>query len=160
MRSLFSLLSLWNLISVTVECIGRHFHAAVVSACSVLYFPLIDLCRPTLPEYRHFHLARSFKLLLSAFYFARGSGCEVLRWVYVWMYVCLSMCLSVWEHISGTTCAIFTKFLCMLPISVARSSGMFTIGRITYRREVGDGSARRGRHVINDCLVPLWGDNS
>ena len=50
--------------------------------------------------------------------------------------VCLSVCLSVHEDISGTTRAIFTYFLCMLPMSVARSfSGTFTIGRITYRRE-------------------------
>ena len=31
--------------------------------------------------------------------------------------VCLSVCSSVREHISGTTCPIFTKFLCMLPMS-------------------------------------------
>ena len=33
-----------------------------------------------------------------------------------------SLCLSVREHISRTTRAIFTKFLCMLRIAVARSS--------------------------------------
>jgi len=48
----------------------------------------------------------------------------------------MSVCLSVREAISGTTRAIFTKFLCMLPMSVARSSsGTLTIGRIAYRRE-------------------------
>jgi len=56
-------------------------------------------------------------------------------------YVCLCVslfCLSVREDISGTTRAIFTKFLCMLPMSVARFfSGMLTIGRIAYRRERG-----------------------
>ena len=40
--------------------------------------------------------------------------------------LCLSVCvclgLSVREHISRTTRAIFTKFLCMLFIAVARSS--------------------------------------
>jgi len=36
--------------------------------------------------------------------------------------VCLSVCLSVRQHISGATRAIFTNFLCMLPIAVARSS--------------------------------------
>jgi len=43
----------------------------------------------------------------------------------------------------------------MLPMSVAWSSGMLTIGRIAYRREWqrGDGSAQRGRSVIYDCLV-------
>ena len=51
-------------------------------------------------------------------------------------YVCLCVCLSFREDISATTRAIFTKFLCMLPMSVARSSsGMLTIGRIAYRRE-------------------------
>jgi len=68
------------------------------------------------------------------------------------------VCLSVREDISGTTLrrAIFSKFLCMLPMSVARSSsGMLTIGRIAYRREGGDGSAQRGRSVINDCLLSL-----
>jgi len=64
------------------------------------------------------------------------------------------VCLSVLEDISGTTRAIFTNFLCMLPLSMARSySGMLTIGRITCRREGGDGSAQRGRSVIYDCLV-------
>jgi len=38
------------------------------------------------------------------YYFARGSGCEVLWWV------CLSVRLSVREDISRTTRAIFTKF--------------------------------------------------
>jgi len=33
---------------------------------------------------------------------------------------CVSVCLSVREHISGTTRAIFTKFLCMLPMVMAR----------------------------------------
>ena len=46
------------------------------------------------------------------------------------------------------------QFLCMLPMSVARSSsGMLTIGRIAYRREGAQGSAQRGRSVIYDCLV-------
>jgi len=51
--------------------------------------------------------------------------------------VCLSVCLSaVRQDISGTTLAIFTNLLCMLPTSVAWSSaGSLTIGRIAYRRE-------------------------
>jgi len=58
------------------------------------------------------------------------------------MSVCVS--LSDGEDISRTTrAAIFTNFLCMLPMSVARSSsGMLTIGRIAYQREGGDGSGR------------------
>jgi len=38
--------------------------------------------------------------------------------------VCLSVCvcLSVRDDISGTTRPIFTTFLCMLPMAVARSS--------------------------------------
>jgi len=31
-------------------------------------------------------------------------------------------CLSIREHISGPTCSIFVKFLCLLPMAVARSS--------------------------------------
>jgi len=65
-------------------------------------------------------------------------------------------------YISGTTRAIFAKFLSMLPVSVARSpSDTFTIGRIAYRREgvfsplkmhyrlgKGDGSAQRRRSML------------
>ena len=36
--------------------------------------------------------------------------------------VCVSLCLSVCDHIFGTTRPIFTKFLCMLLMAVARSS--------------------------------------
>jgi len=36
--------------------------------------------------------------------------------------VCLCVCLSVRDHIFGTTRPIFTKFLCELPMAVARSS--------------------------------------
>ena len=70
--------------------------------------------------------------------------------------LCLSVCLSVGQDgpTSGTIRAIFTNFLCMLPMSVTRSSsGTLTIGRIAYRREAGDGSAQRGRSVIYDCVV-------
>ena len=35
--------------------------------------------------------------------------------------VCLCVCLSVRDHIFGTTRAIFAKFLCMSPMTVARS---------------------------------------
>jgi len=38
------------------------------------------------------------------------------------VFVCVCVCLSVRDHISGTTRPIFTKFLCMLPMAVARSS--------------------------------------
>ena len=38
--------------------------------------------------------------------------------------VCLSVCVcvSVRDHISGTTRSIFVKFLCTLPMAVARFS--------------------------------------
>ena len=65
--------------------------------------------------------------------------------------VCLCACLSVRQDICGTTRAIFTNFLCMLRMSVDRSSsGMLTIGRIAYRREGGDRIAQLGRNVIYD----------
>jgi len=69
------------------------------------------------------------------------------------MCVCLSARIPT-VLLSGTTRAIFSNFLCMLPMSVDRSSsGMLTIGRIAYPREGGDGSAQRGRCVFYDCLV-------
>jgi len=44
--------------------------------------------------------------------------------------------LRMHTYISGITRMIFTKFLCMLPTSVARSSShMFVIGHISYWRE-------------------------
>ena len=49
-----------------------------------------------------------------------------------------SVCLSARQDrpISGTTRAIFTKFLCLFPMSVAWSpSGMLTVGRIACRRK-------------------------
>jgi len=41
--------------------------------------------------------------------------------MYVSVCVCLYVCLSVHKDISGFTRAMFTKFLCMLPMAVARS---------------------------------------
>jgi len=90
--------------------------------------------------------------IIQVYYFARWSGSEGLWWV------CLCVCLSVRQDIPGIARAIFTKFFsCMLPMSVARSSsGTFTIGRIAYRRERGDGSAQRWRSVIRlPCLSPF-----
>jgi len=47
------------------------------------------------------------------------------------VYVCLSVCVCMFvvrNHIFGTTSPIFTNFLCMLPMAVARSvSGSFVI---------------------------------
>jgi len=81
-------------------------------------------------------------------YFTRRSSCYVMWWVR------LSMCLSVRKDISETARAIFTNFLCMLPMSVARSSfGTLMIGRIAYWQEGDDGDAQHGRSVIYNCLV-------
>jgi len=52
--------------------------------------------------------------------------------------------------------AIFTKFLCVLPTAVARSSGTLTIGHIAYRQNGGDRSAQLRRSVIYDSLVILF----
>jgi len=57
---------------------------------------------------------------------------ERLRSIVMSISVCMSVCPG---DISRTARAIYT-FLCMFPVSVARSSsGMLTIGRIAYRRE-------------------------
>ena len=54
-------------------------------------------------------------------------------------YVCVSMRISPEPQAQS-----LPNFLCMLPMSVARSSsGMLTIGHIAYCREGADGSAQR-----------------
>jgi len=35
---------------------------------------------------------------------------------------------------------------------------MLTIGRIAYELEGGDGSAQRGRSVVYDCVVCVFGE--
>jgi len=50
----------------------------------------------------------------------QGSG--VLWWVCLCVSVCVCVCLFVCDHIFGTTRPIFTRFLCLLPMAVARSS--------------------------------------
>jgi len=65
--------------------------------------------------------------------------------------VCLCVCPTgyLWNHRHD-----LYQFLCILPMSVDRSSsGMSTIGCIAYRQEGGDGIAQRRRSVICDCLV-------
>jgi len=67
------------------------------------------------------------------YYFARRSGCQVLWWVC--LSVGLSVCpVSIREDISGTTHDLY-QILCMLSMSVAWSSDMFTIGCIACHRE-------------------------
>ena len=85
---------------------------------------------------------------------------ELLRSIVMSRPVCLSLCGSVCvlrvclsARISPEPHARSLPFLCVFPMSVARSSGALTIGRIAYRRERGDGSAQRRRSVIDDCLV-------
>ena len=46
--------------------------------------------------------------------------------------VCVCVCLFVLDHISGTTRPIFTKFLCMLPMAVARSSSSGVVIRYVF----------------------------
>jgi len=78
------------------------------------------------------------------------------------MSVCLSARISPEPHARS-----LPIFLCMLPMSVARSSsGMLTIGRIAYRRGgvifptknalsagKGDGSAQRGRSMLSTIAL-------
>ena len=83
--------------------------------------------------------------------------------------VCVSVCLQGYlGYLRNHTCDLYQIFLCLLPMSVARSSsGMFTIGRIACRREgvflpiENALSAGKGRwectvwlkYAIYDCLV-------
>ena len=69
-------------------------------------------------------------------------------------YVCLYACLSVREDISGTALAICTKFF----VHVAYVRGSVLLRYVDDRPHRlsagrGDGSAQRGRSVIDDCLI-------
>ena len=59
-----------------------------------------------------------------------------LRYASVSLSVCVCVCLSVHGHIFGTRRPIFTKFLCVLPVAVARYSS--------------------GGEVIRYVLLVLW----
>ena len=61
-------------------------------------------------------------------------------------YICV--CVSVREIISGITCAILTKFLCMLPMAVAQSSS-----NIIAIHDVLPVCTARVKSDIYDCLV-------
>jgi len=89
-----------------------------------------------------------------------------LRSIVMSMSVCLSARISPESHARS-----LPNFLCMLPMSVARSSSiMFTIGRIAYRREgvffpienallagKGGESAQRGRSMLSTIALLVFG---
>jgi len=58
------------------------------------------------------------KLLLIVVMLGLNTSSPVAEEKYYYDPVCLSVC----DHIFGTTYPIFTKFLCILPMSMARSS--------------------------------------
>jgi len=95
--------------------------------------PDVLVLGPTSPYQSKFYLSSElYQFFFLVLFLITSPAGAVAK--YCDVYVCL--CLSVRDNISGTRRAIFTKFLCMLPMSLARSSsGMFTIGRIAYRRE-------------------------
>ena len=64
----------------------------------------------------HLHLDRA-PLIISS----KGAVAKYCEFCDEYISVCVHMCLSVCEDISGTTCMIFTKFLCMLPMAMAWS---------------------------------------
>jgi len=115
------------------------------------------------------------------YYFARGSGGEVLMSTSVCVSVCLSGRISVEPHAWS-----LPNFLCMLSMAVSRSSSRVTISQgegaifgvfspltMDCMRSLqitscsrwidhsvtagGDGSAQHGQSVIYQCLVvTLW----
>jgi len=66
------------------------------------------------------------------------------------LFLCLSVCPR--GYLQNHTRSLYQIF-CACCMSVALSSGMLMIGRITYQREGGDGSALRGLSGIYDYLV-------
>ena len=90
---------LWNLL------VNHLFNESIRCACVAYILPL---------------MANKFDLIWFYYYFARGSGCEVLWWA------CLCVCLSVYEDISGITRAIFTKFF--VHVAYGRGSELLRLG--------------------------------
>jgi len=60
---------------------------------------------------------------------------------------------SVSDHIFGTTCPIFRKFLCMLPVAVARSSSDGAFLRISGFM---DGVIFAHKLRLLDVAAKLW----
>jgi len=56
-------------------------------------------------------------------------------------------------YLRNHTRDLYPMFVHVAYVRGSVHSGMLTIGRIAYRREGSDGSAQRGRSVINDGLV-------
>jgi len=102
--------------------------------------------RFVLTKLRHCYKPTACIATARANYLARGSGCEVLWWAH--LCVCVSVCLSVHEDISGITCTIFAKFVCMLPMAVAPSSS----GRVRNSK----GRGKFGGLHIGTVLENQW----
>jgi len=70
-------------------------------------------------------------------------------------YVCLSVCLS--RRISPEQYRRFLPIFCAccLCLWLSPPPASNRIGRITYHRKGGDGSAQHGRSAIYECLVNL-----
>jgi len=71
------------------------------------------------------------------------------------VYICLSVCLSVRDHISGTARPIFTKFLCMLPIAVARSSSGGVVIRCVLPVLLMTPFAHKPRLLLGKLFTPV-----
>ena len=64
--------------------------------------------------------SKTFLMRPAIFAFIISPGTAVAKYCDEHVCLCLSVCLSVREHISRATRAIFTNFLCMLRMVVAR----------------------------------------
>jgi len=138
----------WNIFTVSVSvledlnnCTKNLF---IIPQNEIMGTPLVHLC------------SRAF-LHVPAFLF-EGSP------KYCDEYVCLSVCPR--GYLQNNTGDLY-HFLCVLPVSVARSSsGTLTIGSIAYRREgvffriknalsagKGDGNVQRGRRLLSTIAL-------
>jgi len=61
------------------------------------------------------------------FYSSPGRGGRTLWRACLFVCMCVFVFLSVHRHIPRTTCPIFTQFLCMLPMAMARSPGSVAV---------------------------------
>ena len=64
---------------------------------------------------------KEFSVVLKSFVITSPAGAAA-KYCDEYVCLCVCVCLSVYQYISGTTCTIFTNFLCMLPMAMTRSS--------------------------------------
>ena len=100
------------------------------------------------------------------FYSSPGRGDRTLWRACLFVCMCVFVFLSVHRHIPRTTCPIFTQFLCMLPMAMARSPGSVAVvyllsvyWMISYTSTSllhGSWTPRSKPRYTEDCVILKW----